>query len=99
MNGDFNNIDNFGCKFVNGATNGPGTYSTNNQWYTMSMGLGSNYNFGQFVCQIAIPRNTQYPTLSVRFKESGSWGSWTGLTAYNLNMRTNIWHDSDENLF
>ena len=63
----------------------------------MSMGLGSNYNFGQFVCQIAIPRNTQYPTLSVRFKESGSWGSWTGLTANNLNMRTNIWHNSDDN--
>ena len=45
MYGDFNNVGNFGCKFVNGAVNGPGTYSTNNQWYTMSMGLGTNYNF------------------------------------------------------
>jgi hypothetical protein len=25
INGDFNNVGNFGCKFVNGATNGPGT--------------------------------------------------------------------------
>jgi hypothetical protein len=79
MNGDFNNVGNFGCKFVHGAaTNGPGAYSTYNQWYAMSMGLGSNYNFCQFFCQIAIPRNTKYPTLSNRFKESGSWGSRTG---------------------
>jgi hypothetical protein len=28
MNGDIDNVGNFGCKFDNGATNGPGTPST-----------------------------------------------------------------------
>jgi hypothetical protein len=68
LSGDFNNVGNFGCKFVNGATNGPGTYSLHNQWYTMSLGLGTNYSFGQYVCQIAIPRATTNPKISVRFK-------------------------------
>ncbi len=48
---DFNNVGNLSCKFVQGATNGPGTAWTYNQWYIyMSMGL-ANYNFGQFVGQ------------------------------------------------
>jgi hypothetical protein len=45
MNVDFNNVGNFGCKFIYGGTNGPGTPSTYNHWYTMCLGLGSNYNW------------------------------------------------------
>ena len=78
---DFNNIANFGFKFVMGGTNGPGTPSTNNQWYTWSMGLGANYAYSQYVCQCAIPRNTTFPYLSVRYKEGTTWGGWTGITS------------------
>ena len=84
MSGDFNNIGNFGCKFVNGGVNGPGTVSTYTQWYCMSMGLGANYNFNQYVCQLAIPRATGNPTLSIRFKENGAWSGWTGISADTL---------------
>ncbi len=81
-NGDFNNISIFGCKFVNGLTNSPNTHGGElAQYYSWSMGLGSNYNFSQFVCQFAIPRANTTPTLSVRFKESGGWGTWRGIRA------------------
>jgi len=81
VNPDFNNIANFGFKFVMGGTNGPGTPSSLNQWYTWSMGLGANYAYSQYVCQCALPRYTTFPTLSVRYKEGTSWGGWTGITS------------------
>ncbi len=66
----------------------------------MSLGIGTNYNFGQYVCQIAIPRATTNPTLSVRFKDSevNSWGYngwaltpgnktiWGNLTVNNITL-------------
>ena len=81
-NGDFNNISNFGYKFVNGLTNSPNTHGGElAQYYSWAIGLGSNYNFSQYVCQFAIPRANTTPTLSVRFKENGGWGTWRGIRA------------------
>jgi hypothetical protein len=53
-----------------------------------------------FFCQIAIPRNTTQPTLSVRFKESNTWGGWSGITASSLKgsatINANKWIRSND---
>ena len=55
MNADFNNVGNFGYKFINWTTNSPSTHGAGiAQYYSWSMGLGSNYGFNQFVCQFAV---------------------------------------------
>ncbi len=49
----------------------------------MSIGLGSDYPYSQYAMQFAIPRvplgGNAYP--SVRFREAGSWGSWSKIYA------------------
>jgi hypothetical protein len=89
-NGDFKNINNFGYKYVNGITNSPNTHGTGvAQYYSWSCGLGANYNFGQYVCQFAIPRANDNPTLSVRFRENGGWNRWVAVKTGNADYATN----------
>ena len=95
---DFNNITTFGYKFVQATTNSPNTGG--GQYYAWSIGLGANYPYSQYVCQFGIPRNITNPTLSVRFRENGSWGGWSGITAGKLNgtaiLAVDNWiYDSD----
>ena len=84
---DFNNITDFGYRFINApATNGPGTPSNPaSQYYTWMIGLGANYPYTQFGAQFCLPRNIGNPVLSVRYRDnSGVWGGWTGITAEAL---------------
>ena len=84
---DFNNITDYGYRFINSpATNGPGTASNPTlQYYTWLIGIGSDYAFNAFSAQFALPRNIANPILSVRYRENSStWSGWTGITAEAL---------------
>jgi len=83
---DFNNITDFGYRFINApATNGPGTPSNPaSQYYTWLIGLGANYPYTQFSAQFALPRNIGNPVLSVRYRDASAWSGWTGITAEAL---------------
>jgi hypothetical protein len=105
---DFNSISSFGYRFVfSPATNGPGTPSSINQFYSWYIGLGSEYpasGANSYGCQFALPRNTTNPTLSVRFKEFNDWGGWSAITAGlatalngTATFTVNVWHRSSDN--
>jgi hypothetical protein len=77
---DFNSINNFGFRYVQGSTNGPGTGSS--QFYGFSIGLGNEYPYSDYVLQLAIPRyiaTDKY--LSFRTREATTWGSWAKISA------------------
>jgi len=83
---DFNNITDFGYRYINAsATNGPGTPSNPAlQYYTWFIGLGANYPYTQFGAQFCLPRNIANPILSIRYRDNSAWGGWTGITAEAL---------------
>jgi len=84
---DFNSISNFGTRFVQGSTNGPGTGSS--QFYGFTLGLGNEYALSQYGLQFAIPRYTATDNyLSFRAKEGGTWGSWVKAAAGNADKLT-----------
>ena len=58
--------------------------SANGQYYSWLIGLGINYAFSSYAAQFALPRNAGNPVLSVRFRENGTWGGWSGITAEAL---------------
>jgi len=73
---------NFGWRFVQGSTNGPGTGG--NQFYSLYVGLGNDYNAtgaGSYGMQLAIDRNVSNPYLSVRYNEGNSLSSWRRINA------------------
>lgn len=74
---DFNTISDFGFHYVQGATNGPNIApgSGLDQYYCLSLSLGSQYPFSQYVCQIAWKRNIP-GSMATRFREGGAWGPW-----------------------
>jgi hypothetical protein len=77
---DFNSISNFGFRFVQGSTNGPGTGSS--QFYGFSIGLGNDYAFSDYALQLAMPRyNSSDKYFSFRTREAGTWGSWSKISA------------------
>lgn len=79
-NTDFNGVTNFGCRYVQGNTNGPGTGSS--QFYSIGLGLGTEYAFSQYALQLAVPRyNSSDKYLSMRTREAGTWGSWYKIAA------------------
>ena len=72
---DFNSITDFGFRYVQGTTNGPGTGSS--QFYGMTLGLGNEYAYGSYALQLALPRyNSTDSYISMRSREGGTWGSW-----------------------
>ena len=77
---DFNSVTDYGVRYLQGSTNGPGTGST--QFYGFSLGLGSDYTFGSYAMQLAIPRfNSTDKYISMRSREGGTWGSWMKISA------------------
>jgi hypothetical protein len=77
---DFNSINGFGFRYVQGSTNGPGTGSS--QFYGFSIGLGNDYAFSDYALQLAMPRyisGDKY--FSVRTREAGTWSSWAKISA------------------
>ena len=79
---DFNSSTNFGFNYIQGTTNGPGIPSAT-QYYNISIGLGNDYAYSLYAMEFAIPRasigGNPYP--SVRFREGGTWGSWSKIYA------------------
>lgn len=82
---DFNNITTFGYNFIQGTTNAP-TYNSvvangAGQFYSWSCGLGSEYAYSTYVCQMAVGRNVANPYLNVRYRENGGWGGWNKIAS------------------
>jgi len=71
---NFNSSYNFGWRFIQGSSNGPGTGGT--QFYTVYAGLGNEFSETQYGMQIAYPRNVTDPYINIRYRESNNWGSW-----------------------
>ena len=71
----------FGWRYVQGSTSGPGTSTSPNQFYALTVGLGNDYDYDNYAMQLVIPRNTSTPYISVRFEEGGSLGSWQKISA------------------
>ena len=73
---DFNSVGNFGVRYLQGSTNGPGTGAT--QYYGFTLGLGNDYAYGTYGTQFYWNRVSTggSPYVSVRFQEGGSWTAW-----------------------
>jgi len=71
----------FGWRYIQGNGNGPGTSTSPNQYYGVTVGLGNDYNYDNYGMQLVIPRNTSTPYISVRFEESRSLGAWQKISA------------------
>ena len=78
---NFNSVGDFGFRYLQGSTNGPGTGAT--QYYGMTIGLGSQFSLSQYASQFYWNRTSTggNPYVSVRFLEGGSWGSWSKIYA------------------
>jgi len=71
----------FGWRYIQGNGNGPGTDTSPNQFYGLTVGLGNDYNYDNYGMQLVIPRNTATPYISVRFEEGGALGPWQKISA------------------
>jgi len=71
----------FGWRYIQGSGNGPGTSTSPNQYYGVTVGLGNDYNYDQYGMQLVIPRNTATPYISVRFEENRVLGPWQKISA------------------
>lgn len=71
---------NFGWRYVQGSTNGPGVNSAA-QYYSQFVGLGNDYPYNLYGMQIAYPRNVSNPYISIRFEEGGAFGAWQKISA------------------
>ena len=77
-NAGFNSPTDFGPRFIQSNTDGPGT---DTQYYNIGLGLGNDYAYSSYACQLVIPRNMVTPYLHVRRREGGTWGSWNKISA------------------
>jgi len=82
---NFNTPTDFGFHFIDGVANGPNVNDAGS-YYTLSMGLGSEYysgsGVGNYRLQLAFPRSIDaYPYLTYRLMENNSWGGWKKLRA------------------
>jgi hypothetical protein len=88
---DFNSVTHFGPKFVQGTTNGPHGVA---QCYTVSYGLGSNYNATQYLTQVAWPRwaagGTGDKRPAYRLLDASSWGAWTILATASYDSQFSV---------
>jgi hypothetical protein len=72
----------FGWRFVQGISNGPGVGDIgNSQYYALTVGLGNDYASNNYAMQLAIPRLSSNPYLSIRFQEGGVLRAWTKISA------------------
>ena len=71
----------FGWRYIQGSGNSPGTSTSPNQYYGVTVGLGNDYNYDQYGMQLVIPRNTATPYISVRFEENRVLGAWQKISA------------------
>jgi len=71
---------NFGWRYVQGATNGPGVNSAT-QYYSQLVGLGNDYAYNTYGMQIAYPRNVSSPYITIRYEEGGVLGAWQKISA------------------
>ena len=72
----------FGFRYVQGSTNGPGT--SGSQFYSWYIGLGNDYpatGTGSYGAMFAVDRNVTNPYLSVRYNEANSFSSWRKIYA------------------
>ena len=72
----------FGYRFVQGSTNGPGTGGS--QFYSWYIGIGSNFpatGTGSYGAMFAVDRNSSTPYLSVRYNEANSFDAWRRISA------------------
>jgi hypothetical protein len=72
----------FGYRFVQGTTNGPGTGGS--QFYSWYIGLGSDYaatGAGSYGAMFAVDRNVTTPYLSVRYNENNTFTTWRKISA------------------
>jgi hypothetical protein len=82
---------NFGFRYVQGSTNGPGTGA--GQFYSWYIGLGNEYpatGSGSYGAMFAVDRNVTTPYLSVRYNENNSFGSWRKIHAGYADTAGNI---------
>lgn len=71
---DFNSVTHFGPKFIQGYGNAP---IAAGQWYSLGMGLGSEYAWGTYQVQLAWPRDIAgNVNPAFRVMEAGTWTSW-----------------------
>jgi hypothetical protein len=70
----------FGYRYVQGSTNGPGTNGAS-QYYAWNIGLGSDYAYNTYAAQFALPRDVTTPYLSVRYEEGGALKAWQKIAA------------------
>jgi hypothetical protein len=73
---------NFGFRYVQGNTNGPGTGAS--QYYSWYIGLGNDYpatGAGSYGAMFAVDRNSTTPYLSVRYNENNNFSSWRKIYA------------------
>jgi hypothetical protein len=74
---------NFGWRFVQGSTNGPGVNGAT-QYYSEYVGLGNDYaatGAGSYGMQIAYPRNVTVPYITIRYNEGNALGTWQKISA------------------
>lgn len=97
---DFNAVTDFGFRYIQGITNGPGTGS--GQFYGMTLGLGSDYSIANYALQVAIPRGDPADNyISLRRREATAWGSWSKIsagyadTAGTATNATNVYQSQD----
>jgi hypothetical protein len=77
---NFNNSTQFGYNFIAGTTNSPNVNSAT-QYYSWDIGSGSDYAFGAYRAQFAIPRNVSTPYLCIRYLENSVFQAWQKLSA------------------
>jgi len=77
---DFNSPYDFGFRYIRGGLNAPEALLTR-QYYSLFTGLGGDFGADQFGMQMAIARDVDSPYLYTRFKENGSWKSWSKISA------------------
>jgi alpha-tubulin suppressor-like RCC1 family protein len=74
---------NFGFRFIQGSTNGPGVNGAG-QYYSLYAGLGNNFlatGAGSYGMQMAFPRNVTTPYIAIRYNENNTLGSWQKISA------------------
>lgn len=72
----------FGYRFVQGLTNGPGFGNLGGgQYYSWFVGLGREYPYTSYGMQTAIARDSVMPYYALRFEEGGVFGAWQKISA------------------